>query len=495
MDELEFLTETVVDKRGFFYHGDKMPPKKFVKAITTGTYENTSSMYGKGLYCVRHIADACKNDYGPYIYRLYVRGLDNFLHFDEMPYRSVFGLKGRGDEYDSYGVIGHPSYSGRSNTPYVEFVLSQFSRLANRPVDPDDMRRMKYEIEKGMEGRKGLEFSSDIFYHIHGIVASYGIAGVTYTGRQDGRCILVYDFNNVFPVAWSSHETLENRMVPKSGDKRMDSVWSKRSFEKLDYSGNPKARSYLLKWSGDRNVPGDKILASRQIAVRRIKDAIDNISRKGGRPDERGLSVFMGAIAGYNRRMAPKPSGHFDELLASCIDAAMRGDSDSVYSILSDWNEKIQKSPMEGDIYGLYRSVRDGVGIILDAFRRSKNRLMYDLRNPIESMTAGIGDRWNTDYPSNLRYFINMAISLMQRTFLATKGDEFPDKEAVGLDGYILELCDKCINEFQSAIREAEEQETEEDFPEKLLSYPVRVAFGAFIGAMERLKSERTKGV
>lgn len=224
--KLSLLTEHVIDKRGFMYHGDEAEPEEFVRLITTGEYNNTSSMYGKGLYCVRHPQDAAANSYGPYIYKIFVRGLDTFLHLDQLAYNAAFNNSGPKDSQDSelffdrdletdqlswdeeskgnrVGAGSFDETAGGIDQPgYYRFVASQLKRLVPDMAENDieavyDMFLDAYSSPSVSK----VDYSSDVLKQLYRILVKYGVPGVTYTGRRDRRCCLVYDMSNVYPVA------------------------------------------------------------------------------------------------------------------------------------------------------------------------------------------------------------------------------------------------------------------------------------------------------
>lgn len=270
MNDLEVLTEAVIDKRGFFYHGDRMNPRDFVKTVASGKYENTSSMYGKGMYCVRNPSDAALNPYGPYIYKLYVRGLDKFLHLDAEPYLLVHG-KGS-PEAESY-LDRNPSYESKYKLSYADFIIGQIQRLANAPLSPREINYLREEIGLEMKFRVGesgaLDYSSDVFSKIYSICIKYGIAGATYTGRNDHRCALVYDLSNVFPVAWTMKED-DYMTDDKLGD-----------FNKLDYNGEfREERPFISKWSGQNNVSVEDSNQTEAAKNRRLLSGMLKVLKK-----------------------------------------------------------------------------------------------------------------------------------------------------------------------------------------------------------------------
>ena len=225
--ELSLLTEHVIDKRGFMYHGDEAEPEEFVRLITTGEYNNTSSMYGKGLYCVRHPQDAAANTYGPYVYKIYVRGMDTFLHLDQLAYNAAFGNSGPKDSQDSelffdndldidqsvwederkkgnrVGAGSFDETAGGIDQPgYYRFVSNQLKRIVPDMAenDIDAVYDMFLDAYSSPSVSK-VDYSSDVLKQLCKILVKYGVPGVTYTGRRDRRCCLVYDMSNVYPVA------------------------------------------------------------------------------------------------------------------------------------------------------------------------------------------------------------------------------------------------------------------------------------------------------
>lgn len=295
--ELSLLTEHVIDKRGFFYHGDEMPPEKFVRTLASGKYANTSSMYGVGMYCVRHPMDAAQNDYGPYVYKLYVRGLDNFLHLDELPYNSVFGKKGTKDSEDYEEYLG-PTYGGKATgdfnpsfrrkaegDDYSRFVLQQFERLARVPVTPGDLKEISQALCALSEG--DVEHSAELLNRISHLCERYGIAGVTYTGSHDRRCALVYDLNNVFPVGWALQER------DGYGEKHLT------PFQKIDYRSDKfsDSRSFISKYGGEKNIQPTRRDASRESNVRLLGALVKVVA--GNLPEQEKTNLLYRLILSF----------------------------------------------------------------------------------------------------------------------------------------------------------------------------------------------------
>lgn len=319
---LQFLTEAVIDKRGFFYHGDQLGPQRFIQVLHDKEYDNTSSLYGTGMYCTRHLIDALDNHYGPYVYKLYVRGLDNFLHLDEAPYNSAHGINGglldaEDGKVASYKMgLAYKDVKGlKGGESYADFILRQFVRLADRKVSDWDLKAMRdlIEAEADHEDGSNVVYSSDFFKYLNEYAVKYGISGVTYTGRHDRRCALVYDFNNVFPVAWLDKKELG------------DSWWKEEGLPQMYGQPYPKKYSGMLaRWSGDKNVSYENSVANvpggggkpgperiNRLKLKRmtegvyaqISDIVRNIGRNYG-PSEKDFSKAKSLIVHLLLKMA-----------------------------------------------------------------------------------------------------------------------------------------------------------------------------------------------
>ena len=254
---MNYLTEANTGNLGFFYHGDKMSPSSFLHAISTGTYNNTASMYGKGLYCVRTPLDALLNGYGPYVYKIYVRNLKNFLHLDRSSFATtypneaarMFGkIKSKNmEKHERDEKFRYPGGKGEipDNTPWrtikrayneSPFSVDNYAKYAKFTRKDNDIEFIRWQLEqKGLSekdrlGSEVLSFltrklpsirksawTSELFYHMRIPIQEMGFDGVAYTGQNDRRCLLVYNFTNLVPVAYTVH--------PKAYEK--DNLWSR----------------------------------------------------------------------------------------------------------------------------------------------------------------------------------------------------------------------------------------------------------------------------
>ena len=273
---MNYLTEANAGNLGFFYHGDSMSPHKFLDAISNGTYNNTSSMYGKGLYCVRTPIDAFLNSYGPYIYKIYVRNLRNFLHLDrpsfsmtypneaakffgkrksenmaryegdertlypggkgEIPENMAWNEVQRAYDRSSFTVDNYARYSKFTNKENdIEFIRWQLEQKGFSRRDRLGWEVLHYLTDK-MAGISKSAWTSELFYHIQKPVMEMGFEGVAYTGQQDRRCLLVYNFTNVVPVAYTIH--------PKAYPK--DNIFSDNAYrKKLDNDDRYAVSDYM----------------------------------------------------------------------------------------------------------------------------------------------------------------------------------------------------------------------------------------------------------
>lgn len=87
---LEFLMEAVEGNIATVYHGDDMAPRDFIEAIAGREYKNSSKLYKDGLYCVRNPLHAERNNYGDFIYKILVRNMKDFFHFDPTTFKTVY---------------------------------------------------------------------------------------------------------------------------------------------------------------------------------------------------------------------------------------------------------------------------------------------------------------------------------------------------------------------------------------------------------------------
>ena len=254
MKDEKILTEATNGNMAFFYHGDDAAPDKFLQWIANGTYDNTSSFYGKGMYCVRNPLDAMMNGYGSnvpgtggqagYVYKIYVRNLKDFLHLDKLTFSrtfpeaatTIFGKASKKKFFDaeSDDNILMPKARPGEEPEKAWYMVANANKRAhfkNAQITKanHNLDHIKWQLERrgvvltpGSVGGRLLnkveaivdllvswdhspKLTSDILYEIWELVISLGFEGVTYTGERDRRCALIYNLSNVVPVGWARH--------------------------------------------------------------------------------------------------------------------------------------------------------------------------------------------------------------------------------------------------------------------------------------------------
>jgi len=168
------LLEEVFGAQATVYHGTKAPPQMLIQALLDDTFkpgEGAGDMYGKGLYTVHKLegTQTQRGRYGPHILKLKVK-LDDYIIFDSDVAIRVYGKPLLPQE--------QALRAGLDDVTVEKLGEYDFNQL----FDPDD-------------------FSSDIAKEASRFLDGK-CKGIVYTGRNDGRCVLVYDPTTVVPMAW-----------------------------------------------------------------------------------------------------------------------------------------------------------------------------------------------------------------------------------------------------------------------------------------------------
>jgi hypothetical protein len=168
------LLEEVYGAQAIVYHGTKAPPQVLIRALLDDTFKpgkGAGDMYGKGLYAVHKLEGTQTESgrYGPRILKLKVK-LDDYIIFDRDVATRVYGKPLLPQEQALRAEV--------DDTIVEKLGEARFSRL----FDPG-------------------EFSSDTAEKASRFLAGR-CKGIVYTGRNDGRCVLVYDPTTVVPMAW-----------------------------------------------------------------------------------------------------------------------------------------------------------------------------------------------------------------------------------------------------------------------------------------------------
>ncbi len=168
------LQEEVYGVQAIVYHGTNASPQMLIQALLDDTFVpggGGGDMYGKGLYTVHKLEGTQTENggYGDHILKLKVK-LDDYIIFDKDVTIKVYG---------------------RPLLPQEQALRAEL----------DDTI-----VEKLKEARFNRLFDLDKFSSGTAEAASKFLAGkckgIVYTGRNDGRCVLVYDPTTVVPMAW-----------------------------------------------------------------------------------------------------------------------------------------------------------------------------------------------------------------------------------------------------------------------------------------------------
>jgi len=168
------LLEEVYGAQATVYHGTEAPPQVLIQALLDDTFNpgvGAGSLYGKGLYAV-HKLEGTKTesgDYGPHILKLKVK-LDDYIIFDRDVATRVYGKPLLPQE--------QALRAGLDDAIVERLGKADFNQL----FDPKDFSSTTAEkASKFLAGK---------------------CKGIVYTGRNDGRCVLVYDPTTAVPMAW-----------------------------------------------------------------------------------------------------------------------------------------------------------------------------------------------------------------------------------------------------------------------------------------------------
>jgi len=167
------LLEKVYGAQAIVYHGTKADPQALISALLKDEFEaghrlGAGAMYGKGLYTVYDIEGTKteSGNYGDHIIKLKVN-LYGYIIFDPvialLVYKKPLTPKQQAEE------VG-----------YSETVVKALGRI-NPPQDGD------------FTSDSALEVSDKLQYEVKGLV---------FTGRRDGKVVVVYDPTTAVPMAW-----------------------------------------------------------------------------------------------------------------------------------------------------------------------------------------------------------------------------------------------------------------------------------------------------
>jgi len=164
------LLEEVYGAQAVVYHGTKADPLVLIDALLKDKFTpgvGSGAMYGKGLYTVYDLAGTKteKGDYGPHIIKLKV---------------------------NLYG--------------YIIFDPDVALRVYKRPLTPAEQAEEVGYSESVVEALRGMRasnsgFTSEAALGVHESL-QHEVKGLVFTGRSDGRVVVVYDPTTAVPMAW-----------------------------------------------------------------------------------------------------------------------------------------------------------------------------------------------------------------------------------------------------------------------------------------------------
>lgn len=163
----DLLNEEILGNTAIVYHnGDE----NFPEYLSTGKYESgkhAGNFYGEGIYSFLHIEDTRLN-YGPILYKIRVKDLNNFFIFD----------------YDEYKKIN--------------------KSLKSSPGDFIEEQNKKFNIPKDMY----IKNKDDFIKYENNEYIRNKVAGFIYSnGKNDkGGVLVAFRYYSLIPLAWSKDQ-------------------------------------------------------------------------------------------------------------------------------------------------------------------------------------------------------------------------------------------------------------------------------------------------
>ena len=199
------LSEEVYGKLSFVYTGSRSPPDKFLSLLAEDQLnpgEEGGSLYGAALYTVYDLAgtNTESGTYGDYIYKLDLN-LDGFISFDADIAEKIYG------------------------DPLTPVDQAKSLRLDREIVDM---------LSSVMSQNRDMEYTSDAADPASRFLKGT-VKGIVFTGRDDGKVVVVYDANAVRPVAYrtvndSSWTKISNSDMARFVD-RTTGAWKPEKYE------------------------------------------------------------------------------------------------------------------------------------------------------------------------------------------------------------------------------------------------------------------------
>ena len=165
------LLEEIYGAQAIVYHGTKADPIALIDALLEDKFragEGDGDYYGKGLYTVYH-HEGTRTEagfYGDHVIKMKVN-LYGYIIFDPFVASTV------------YGEMLTPAEQAEE-VGYSESVVEALKRVKQS---------------------KGDKFTSDQALRVHKSLKNE-VKGLVFTGRRDGRVVVVYDPTTAVPMAW-----------------------------------------------------------------------------------------------------------------------------------------------------------------------------------------------------------------------------------------------------------------------------------------------------
>lgn len=165
------LLEEIWGAQAIVYHGTRANPLALIDDLLKDKFragEGAGDSYGKGLYTVYHLpgTQTESGGYGPHILKLKVN-LYGYIVFDPFVASTV------------YGEMLTPAEQAEK-VGYSEDVVKVLKKIRS----PDE-----------------VEFTSRLAASVQKVI-QYEVKGIVFTGKGDGRVVVVYDPTTAVPMAW-----------------------------------------------------------------------------------------------------------------------------------------------------------------------------------------------------------------------------------------------------------------------------------------------------
>ncbi len=167
------LLEKVYGAQATVYHGTKANPLALIDALLKDEFMpgiGAGSMYGKGLYTVYDISGTktAAGDYGDHVIKLKVN-LYGYIIFDPDVAKKVYK---------------------RTLTPAEQAEEVGYSKTV-------------VDVLVGVKQPQGEYFTSDLAFSVYKKLQNE-VKGLVFTGKNDGRVVVIYDPTTAVPMAWKN---------------------------------------------------------------------------------------------------------------------------------------------------------------------------------------------------------------------------------------------------------------------------------------------------